>query len=166
MNKMAQDSSTLSLMVQAASGVSSGDWALGAMSVWGAQVRPGGPWDHKPILTQMLGLEKANDYYFPIRGDTEHEYYYDIWSNIHYGYVGSAAGFDPDTLQWGAALGDGIAGFNDLGDVLSVQIGIDLWNQYGLRLTPEQLRQAILALTGDYLQLQGHKKVISGENRQ
>ena len=125
-----------------------------ALIQWGLKVRPGGDWDHKPKLAEMLGLKKENDYYFPIRGDSQHEVFYDIWSNIHYGYVGSAAGFDAKTLQEGAAVADGIAGRNDPVDVLTVQIGIDLWNKYGDKLTKEQLHQEILNRLPDILRAQ------------
>ena len=133
---------------------------IAALTIWTVQVHSGGPWDHKPILAEMLNLPgDANtslddDYYFPIRGDTEHEYFYDLWSNIHYGYVGFAAGFDVDTLQQGAAGGDFLVGTNDEFDVLNVQIGIELWNEHGLELTPELLHQAILSHKEDYLRLQ------------
>lgn len=125
-----------------------------ALTLWWMEVHSGGPWDHKPKLAQMLDLGEANDYYFPIRGDDQHEYFYDIWSNIHYGYVGSAAGFTSGTLQGGAALGDWFTGVNDKGDEISVQIGIDLWNQYSTNLTAAQLQQAILDHTDDYLRVQ------------
>ena len=76
-----------------------------ALAKWGLKVRTGGDWDHKPKLDYMLDLDgnswdkNDDDYFFPIRGDKKHEYYYDIWSNIHYGYVGSAIGFDCSTLK-------------------------------------------------------------------
>ena len=131
--------------------------------VWGAMVAPNSFWDHKPKLRDMLGLyQEQQDYYFPIEGDQEYEYYYDIWSNIHFGYVGTAAGFDAETLQAGAAV-PGIAGTNDAYDVLSIQIGIDLWNQYELDLTVEQLRDAILAHRDEYLRI--WKEVYGGDKR-
>lgn len=115
-----------------------------ALIEWGLKVRPGGDWDHKPKLDQMLGLGKDKDYYFPIRGDNQHEVFYDIWSNIHYGYVGAAAGLDGKTLQDGASVADGIAGRNDKVDEVTVQIGIDMWNKYGANLTKKQFHQEIL----------------------
>ena len=119
-------------------------------AVWGAMVAPNSVWDHKPKLRDMLGLyQEQQDFYFPIEGDTEYEYFYDIWSNIHYGYVGMAAGFEAETLQAGAAVA-GWAGRNDEYDVLSIQIGIDLWEEYGLALTSEQVRDAILANRDEY----------------
>lgn len=97
-------------------------------------------------------LSYSDDFFFPIIGDTAHEYFYDIWSNIHYGYVGRAAGFDSNTLQTGAGLG-GIAGANDAADVLSVSIGTSLWETYGFDLPPSAISQAILSNTSNYLKL-------------
>ena len=34
----------------------------------------------------------------------QHDYYFDIWSNIHYGYVGTASGFCRDKLIDGAGV--------------------------------------------------------------
>jgi len=66
--------------------------------------------------------------------------------------VGTAAGFDAETLQSGAAV-PWFAGTNDAYDELSIQIGIELWNRYGLDLTEEQLRDAILAHRDEYLRI-------------
>ncbi len=125
-----------------------------ARTLWFSLVRSGAKWDHKPKLEKKLGLKTPPDYYFPIRDDTEHEWYYDIWSNIHYGFVGRAAGFTAQTLQDYAASGLPGAGKNDDGDVLSVQIGIDLWDEYQLTLTQEQLHEAIVSHLQDYLDIQ------------
>jgi hypothetical protein len=133
-------------------GENSGNPVLVALEMWALKVRPGGEWDHKPILDEMLGLGRDGDYYFPFRGNDNQEFYYDIWSNVHFGYVGSAAGFDAETLQQGAQAFDGIAGRTDDFDVLTVQIGIDLWNEYGTSLTPEILQQEILTRIEAYVQ--------------
>jgi len=133
--------------------LSKGDTLL-ARTLWFSLVRSGAKWDHKPILETKLKLKTPPDYYFPIRDDVEHEWYYDIWSNIHYGFVGRAAGFSAQTLQDYAASGLPGAGKNDEGDVLSVQIGIDLWGEYQLALTQEQLHEAIISHIQDYLNIQ------------
>lgn len=130
-----------------------------AQARWFVQVRQDGPWDHKPILRNMYESMPApprpfgtlgRAFHFPIRGDLFHEFYYDIWSNIHYGYVGTRCGFDEQTLQDGPASGFPGAGDNDRGDVISVKIGIDLWRSFGAALSVDQLRQAILAQTAHY----------------
>jgi len=125
-----------------------------AYFIWWNAVRDHAMWDHKPKLQRKFNLKDSDDYYFPIRGDTEHEYFYDIWSNIHYGFVGSAANFDADTLhKYAESRGVG-AGKTDEGDKLSVQIGIDLWHKYQLQLTKLDLINEILSHTQDYLNIQ------------
>jgi hypothetical protein len=120
-----------------------------AINIWAEKVRPGGAWDHKPILADMLRMRNdpavggSPDFWFPIRGDDSHEYYYDIWSNIHFGYVGRAAGLDAQSLQAGANI-PVLAGTNDIGDVVSIDLGIELWEEHGLQLTEEQLHDGIL----------------------
>jgi hypothetical protein len=118
---------------------------------WRDLVKSGARWDHKPKLRQMLGL--SSDLHFAIQGDATHEYYYDIWSNIHFGYVGRAAGFTGSLLQWGAARG-GAAGRNDPVDIETTQIGIDLWDRYGTKLTQSQLNLEILRRKQRLLMLQ------------
>ena len=131
-----------------------------ALALWYIQVRQGGPWDHKPILSKMYesmgtpprpfgSLERA--FHFPIRGDLFHEYYYDIWSNIHYGYVGTKCGIDEETLQRGAASGFPGAGDNDGGDMISIKIGIELWKSFGVSVSCESIRKAIIACRQKYL---------------
>ena len=126
---------------------------LEAKTRWFLQVRANGPWDHKPILRQMYVAmsnppgsygQLSRAFHFPIRGDVFNEYYYDIWSNIHYGFVGRCAGFDATTLQEAGDLGLPGFGDNDQGDFISTQIGIDLWDQFGLAVTQENIRQAIV----------------------
>lgn len=133
--------------------LSSGN-ALLARTLWANLVSTNQKWDHKPILEKKLGLKTPPDYWFPIRDDNEHEWFYDIWSNIHYGFVGRAAGFDAQTLHRYAASGYPGAGKNDEGDVLSVQIGIDLWDANQMALTELQLHEAIVSHLQDYLDIQ------------
>ena len=116
-----------------------------ALLLWEEQVQTGGSWDHKWILDVMLHLNESNDYYFPIRGDNNstREIYYDIWANIHYGYVGKSLGITSRDLRFFATLGTPATGTNDLGDEITVDIGIILWDDYGPNLTKQQLQQAI-----------------------
>jgi WXG100 family type VII secretion target len=114
---------------------------------------PGGEWDYKQDLERDLNLKTDKEYFLPMRGDPDHKYYYDIWANIHYGYVGSAGGVPGIVLQ---EVGKRI-GRNDPGDELSVQIGIDLWNKYGDSLTPQQLEAEILKHKDQYASGEGAK---------
>jgi len=125
---------------------------LKALYKWFSMVRENEPWDHKSKLRKSLKLTRpwieqwlAEDIWFPIRGDCEYEYNYDIWSNIHYGYVGRAVGFGGGILKFAHQLNiPGITGGTDKSDVSSVNIGIKLWDDYGDKLTQEQLHIAIL----------------------
>ena len=111
--------------------------------MWGAKVAPGQDWDHKPQLQQRYDLQTSDDYYFKQPG-TNREVFYDIYSNVHYGYVGRAAGFDADTLIQGASLGETVlTGDDDQGDQITMRIGIELYDKYGDDLTEEQLQQGI-----------------------
>jgi hypothetical protein len=73
---------------------------------------------------------------------------YDIYSNIHYGYVGSRVGIGRQELQVGAN-GGGAAGKNDNGDKLSVDVGVDLYEKYGMDLTEAELASAVDRLVDD-----------------
>lgn len=68
-----------------------------AFVLFGVMVAPGMPWDHKPKIQRMFDPNPNNsdELYFKIPEDSAwREVFYDIWSNIHYGYVGRAADFD------------------------------------------------------------------------
>ncbi len=130
-----------------------------ALAAWALKVRPGGDWDHKPKLSIMLEFNNEKPRTFPIPGDDEHEYNYDIWSNIHYGYVGKKAGFNSLELRGGAIVADRQY---VPADDLSVRIGIELWEEYGPNLTPEQLHQAILDHKEEYLRIQNETNIVVG----
>lgn len=149
------DQNTFDLMMQ-----QSNIAMVEAKARWFIQVRQGGVWDHKPILNEKYTLmgtpprpfgTMGRAFHFPIRGDLFNEYYYDVWSNIHYGYIGTKCGFDENTLQGGAASGFPGAGDNDEGDVISIKIGIDLWRNFGLNITTDVLRKSIISKAADYL---------------
>lgn len=66
-----------------------------AFSMWTERVGQNRPWDHKPKIFALFGGAARHK-------QGAHEYYYDIWSNIHYGYVGMAGGFTESALLDGA----------------------------------------------------------------
>ncbi|MBX8497282.1 polymorphic toxin type 44 domain-containing protein [Pseudomonas cichorii] len=66
-----------------------------AMALFTERVGQDRPWDHKPILAA-----KYNGVVYHKQGN--YDYYYDIWSNIHYGYVGRAGGLSESVLLDGA----------------------------------------------------------------
>jgi LysM repeat protein len=68
---------------------------LAAKAGWATMVATGRPWDHKPRISPIWGA-------YTRLGNSDDVYFYDIYSNIHYGYVGRAAGFTLQELWDGA----------------------------------------------------------------
>jgi len=70
---------------------------LGAFVKFGWMVRQGGPWDPKSYIIKHFeggASQRIGDYW----------YYYDIWGNIMFGYLGIAGGFSESELLNGAGL--------------------------------------------------------------
>ncbi len=147
-----------------------------AMTLWTEKVFKNRPWDHKKYIHRIPKLQavavhrklwtltEIREQRIKISNGTEtkaptnsesywhkyktHDYYYDIWSNIHYGYVGLAAGFDEKLLLGGAALAQFIDNFTTEGDapddINSIKLGFKLYKKYGDTtdgLTPQILME-------------------------
>lgn len=139
-------------------------WGLWTSQVMDARIKNlGGPlssklgnWDHKPYILNNY----APNGFTTIGSRT---YRFDIWSNIHYGYVGRAAGFPGGELTGGAgveqigsnfasgnpsALSLGadnlFAAYDDPSDNAAIQIGVNLWDQGGLNMTKADLFFAVI----------------------
>jgi len=144
-----------------------------AVLLWANQVAPNRPWDHKPYIKQIFSqyaVERplksgtpSKSYYHKYKN---HDYYYDIWSNIHYGYLGLICGFSEDQLLDGAGLAqylqDGLNNlllksnekpkkngsnqnlrkFDGLADSVSINLGFSLYKKYGKY--PENLTSNLL----------------------
>jgi Bacterial toxin 44 len=119
-----------------------------ADALWLNKVNKNQEWDHKPKLESFVNLPGTN-YGYLVWGNSDREFYYDIWSNIHYGYVGKAAGYSDWELQLGASAND-LWETRQLNgpDTKAVNLGIELWNETGgnpNNLTPEKLRQKVIS---------------------
>lgn len=117
---------------------------LKAKALWTIQVFKGRPWDHKDPIRLMfkhIAVEKTNpktnvtyrSYHHKYK---KYDYFYDVWSNIHYGYVGLSVGFNEKTLLDGADLAQIIdskgGNTEDTGDdKVSIKIGFALYYKYG-----------------------------------
>jgi hypothetical protein len=111
----------------------------GALAAWRNLVCSGCIWDHKPIIQSYWN---DHDPHYADVPSTNSKVYYDIWSNIHYGFVGRQAGFDRWTLIEGSHLAE--AGGANAGDDVSITIGMDLFETYGVGgLTVDRLDNAI-----------------------
>jgi len=74
-----------------------------AMLLWALKVGSKSEWDHKDTIkarfpSRATGRHQSGHLY----GD--YTYSVEIWSNIHYGYVGMAAGFSESVLIKGAGV--------------------------------------------------------------
>lgn len=133
---------------------------LEAYYVWYEFVKTGGPWDHKKKIRDTFGKHACD---FASRT----LYQYDIWSNIHYGYIGLAAGFEEWDLKAGAGIAqikvglknmpegywkrrweeigdaDIAAALDDPLDQEAIKVGFYLWQAYGSNLTLDQFIDAV-----------------------
>ena len=132
--------------------------------MWAMKVRQDGEWDHKPKIKARF-LSRANYSHFWYTYD-QVKYYYDIWSNIHYGYVGTAAGFSEGVLLDGAGLEqigsdllrlrwptyaagvDGLRAFDDDHDRAAISVGIELFALVPSHVSPHELVETILMTPG------------------
>ncbi|WP_334578001.1 polymorphic toxin type 44 domain-containing protein, partial [Klebsiella variicola] len=65
----------------------------------------------------------------------QHDYFYDVWSNIHYGYVGRSVGFSEAILlkgsTWEQNMTPGAMGDDTMDDITSMKIGFNLFYEHG-----------------------------------
>jgi hypothetical protein len=114
---------------------------LKVLAAWALRVQPHGTWDYKDDLAANIG--RGTRYWTPIPGDPAPERLsYDVWTNIHYGYVGRAHKIPADILHAGA---EQFGGSRSVTDWVSNEIGIQLWNQHRDALTQQQLARAVLS---------------------
>ncbi|NJM31944.1 MAG: hypothetical protein HC848_02420, partial [Limnobacter sp.] len=73
-----------------------------AWGIWTYMVAQNSSWDHKPVIGACFTPRSSTVQNYHAWGDRR--YFYDIWSNIHYGYVGQTAGFMEWELLDGAGL--------------------------------------------------------------
>ena len=67
-----------------------------------------------------------------------HDYFLDVWSNIHYGFVGRYCGLSQKTLLTGSDFQQAVAniknanfkGGDDQADKITMQLGMDLYTRY------------------------------------
>jgi len=68
---------------------------------WALLVGPKQPWDHKESITPTLGE-------YSLDVPQGKWYFFDIWSNMHYGYIGRVVGFSEQELYVGAAIAQAV----------------------------------------------------------
>lgn len=137
-------------------------YKVAALLRWSLLVRQDGPWDHKPYIRKNFHpVVPGGEQHWHHRGGVL--YYYDIWSNIHYGYVGAACGFSESELLDGAGLEqigsdlwrrkwpsgsegvEGVRRYDDPSDREAITIGIRLHGAAPNRVTAAQVLQEVEA---------------------
>jgi hypothetical protein len=131
-----------------------------ALIAWVAKVRQNGEWDHKPKIAVRFHPRAVNVQHWHLYGNTL--YYYEVWSNIHYGYVGRAAGFSEATLLDGAGLEQigsdlarlnaptrstdvaGVKAWDDPHDRTAIRIGIDLYSRRSAGVRSRDVLSAVI----------------------
>ena len=72
-----------------------------AYMTWGYKVKSGAEWDHKKKIREM---QKGVVYSCDKSSLNPLQFSYDLWSNIHYGFIGAYAGFTEVELLVGAGV--------------------------------------------------------------
>lgn len=120
--------------------------------------------DHKGKIEAMLGLEASNDYYLQMSEGPTLRVYYDVFSNLHYGYVGKSAGISEDRLHKEADCRTLLSGASDVGDTISMQAGMDMYDRYGDKITSEIVHETVSQVVQDMIVAQSDEVLIwSGE---
>ena len=129
-----------------------------AIGIWTERVAQNRPWDHKPIIKKLFKTSAVKRVINPKTGTVgesqyhkykTHDYFLDVWSNIHYGYVGMSSGYDESTLLDGAGLEQrgtnflrgevsvrtgntgGQRDWDNIADRETISLGISLFRKYG-----------------------------------
>jgi len=139
-----------------------------AYNLWIEKVRALGEWDHKPYILKNFGIWACNK-----KRVNACKFYLDIWSNVHYGFVGKHAGFYETTLLNGAGaaqIDDNdkslissdtwadflknkkkdlwntniLGGFDDPKDQEAIKVGFVLYDTYKEKLTADLLIEKLL----------------------
>jgi hypothetical protein len=135
---------------------------IAALIAWGRKVRQNSDWDHKPkIASRFNSCVPGQPQHWHLYGNTI--YSYDIWSNLHYGYVGRAAGFSDAVLLDGAGLEqigstllrlevpkrtlgvDGLRAWDTREDRAAITLGIDLYRRNPNWVTVRDVMSLVLS---------------------
>jgi len=125
---------------------------------WYERVKHDAQWDHKKTIKKNYG-EWSYDFPNGIL------YSFDIWSNIHYGYIGLSAKFDEWSLLSGAGAAQKLAGtnppeywkrrlqtigdadflaaFDDPDDQEAIKVGFELWKNFKTKVSISDILRAV-----------------------
>jgi RHS repeat-associated protein len=134
----------------AESSESGGPGLANATETWVSLTRPGAVWDFKPDIranNELFWLDSSRN----VQLGADYQTHYEALANIHYGYAGSAAGFNAFYLQAGAGFfqqaetrGPITTFLDDPYDNYWIRFGIFLYNEYGTDgLTEDEFNNAL-----------------------
>lgn len=117
---------------------------INALTLWTEKVGDKKDWDHKPKISnkselKAVAVHRVSDltgrcltsHYHKYR---DFDYFYDVWSNIHYGYVGLSVGFDENTLLLGSNTQQFFQSFlktDTPDDITTMKISFELHKKFG-----------------------------------
>ncbi len=122
------------------------------------KIKSNAPWDHKPLIREkfkhiavirpLASKQLCRTCYHKYLNS---DYFHDVWSNIHYGYVGRSCGFDENTLlsaSGKAQIMDSGGSNNDdpIDDKIWMKIGMNFYNKFGIyadKLTYQEILDAL-----------------------
>jgi hypothetical protein len=122
------------------------------------KIKSNAPWDHKPLIREkfkhiavirpLASKQLCRTCYHKYLNS---DYFHDVWSNIHYGYVGRSCGFDENTLlsaSGKAQIMDSGGSNNDdpIDDKICMKIGMNFYNKFGIyadKLTYQEILDAL-----------------------
>lgn len=145
-----------------------------AMEIWAMMVNTDRPWDHKDIIKTMFrGQGVIRPVKFEAVGDNSYSHYFkykdndyflDVFSNIHYGYVGLKAGFSKETLLMGSNVQQFLYDINPFkgGDTKSDKESVEI----GFRLYEETYGNPTALTSIDILESLEESSMGSNESRQ
>jgi putative RNase toxin 44 of polymorphic toxin system len=136
-------------------------YTMAALIAWGMKVRQNGDWDHKPkIAARFNPCVPGGTQNWHLYGNTL--YNYEVWSNLHYGYVGKAAGFSDAVLLDGAGLEqigstllrlklpeksagvDGLRAWDAAEDRAAITMGIQLYQRKPSGVTTQDVMNLVI----------------------
>lgn len=126
-----------------------------AIAKWREMVNANHIWDHKPIIKNKfqkdaveVTLPSGKTCTYCYHKYKNNDYFYDVWSNIHYGYVGMSCGFSEDILTLGSTAQQFMhsGNFDTSDDKATMILGIELYKKFdtfALKLTAQDVLNAL-----------------------
>lgn len=157
---------------------------LPAYTLFRAQIDYDMPWDHKHIIKanpefralSLDGNQRKEGHYHRYK---DFDYFYDVWSNIHYGFIGRVCGFTEWELNYGAGAAQLLEDFksnavawwelmlrfksgnakrwDNSEDQVAIELGYVMYNEYMKGIKPRKERILQLLDLTDKAKLKGAK---------